>query len=387
MYLPTKEVCDKIIHSNESFMKKEDIIEGISVSQFSYILASYENFKFPLGKEQDAEAFELRGISFVENGSEWERFLFIPKFFNLNETIGSMYDDVKDKEIECIMDKRDGSAITFIRLPSGKFVAKSKYSFISDQAKASNAILQDSPDLLRFLEYTYNNNIQPLFEYTAPNNRIVLLYEKESLVVLGLRNKENGNFLTQEEMTNICSKFSIPYVDFETGKTLDDLVEESKEVKNKEGWVVRFKDGSQIKIKTTWYRDLHGLVTDDLSANVLLRKVIDGEVDDLLSFIPPDFTEVRAYISQTSSKLQKYINHQTRELYKIISQLKEECPGRKEYALSVKKTIDPDFQSIAFILFNEENLDEEMIEKRVANILLKKYNKKEKAEKFIAESL
>lgn len=64
MYLPTKEDCDLIVQSCEAFKKKVDVIKGIEIIQYSYLLASLTDFTNPI-PDSPIDAFELRGITFV----------------------------------------------------------------------------------------------------------------------------------------------------------------------------------------------------------------------------------------------------------------------------------------------------------------------------------
>jgi hypothetical protein len=77
-YLKTKKECDAIVERNDAFIKTDRVIEGYNVVIYDYRLASLSDFV-------KDEAFELRGLTFVENPEtgEWERNLLMNKFFNI----------------------------------------------------------------------------------------------------------------------------------------------------------------------------------------------------------------------------------------------------------------------------------------------------------------
>jgi hypothetical protein len=144
-YLPTYEDCVKICEENDNliFFEKKYVIDNYKISCFNYRLADLNHFMNPIKDNININAFELRGITFIfnEDGSLYKRYLLLDKFFNLNQTEISLYDKVKDLEIESIYVKEDGSLITFIKLPNDRIVCKSKMSFDSTQAIHSMELL------------------------------------------------------------------------------------------------------------------------------------------------------------------------------------------------------------------------------------------------------
>lgn len=89
--LPTKEQADEIVAKSEAFYRADRVVEGQNVAIFDYRLAS-------LGDFVDNEAFELRGLTFVqESNGTWKRELLMNKFFNINQC--SM-DDLWEIELE-----------------------------------------------------------------------------------------------------------------------------------------------------------------------------------------------------------------------------------------------------------------------------------------------
>ena len=92
IHLKSREECRQIVESTEAFVCVETEVQGFKVEMYNYRLASYTDFK-------EHEAWELRGLTFIYNPEteEWERHLALQKFFNCNQTIDYMYDDLIDK--------------------------------------------------------------------------------------------------------------------------------------------------------------------------------------------------------------------------------------------------------------------------------------------------
>ena len=73
--LLTMEDCLDIVNKSEAFYMTETEIYGYKVRLFDYRLASFSDFK-------DNDAFEMRGLCFVQDGTLWTRHLLMNKFFN-----------------------------------------------------------------------------------------------------------------------------------------------------------------------------------------------------------------------------------------------------------------------------------------------------------------
>ena len=120
--LPNYQDClDLCNYANSPFYETKLFIDGFPISLFNYRLSSNQDFERKFAKE-------LRGICFVFNtdGSLFKRFILLDKFFNLNQVKETSFDVVKNYQIKSINNKEDGSLATFIKLPNGKVVAKSK---------------------------------------------------------------------------------------------------------------------------------------------------------------------------------------------------------------------------------------------------------------------
>ena len=276
------------------FYESKLVVDVYNVSIFNYRLAMYSDFI-------DNKAFEMRGLTFIfnEDGSLFKRYLLLHKFFNLNQVPESQYSLVSNYVIKSIHNKEDGSVASFIRLPNGNIVGKSKMSFESEQALGMNRLYNSNSDLKRFVDWSLDNDLVAVFEYVAPTNRIVLKYSDEELILLRLRDNKTGKYLDLSKYSDKIG--SVKVVPSDVG-ALDELVELSHSVEDKEGWIIEFTNGLFIKIKTSWYCELHGLLTDDLyREHILVNYILDEKIDDVLGQIPE--TEVEAH-----ERIDKIIN-------------------------------------------------------------------------------
>jgi T4 RnlA family RNA ligase len=275
------------------FYESKLVVNGYNVSIFNYRLAMYSDFI-------DNDAFEMRGLTFVFNsdGSLFKRYLLLHKFFNLNQVSETQYSLVSDYVIKSIYNKEDGSVASFIRLPNGDVVGKSKMSFESEQALGMNRLYNSNPDLKVFIDWSLDNDLVAVFEYVAPHNRIVLKYSDEELILLRLRDNKTGEYLDLSDYSDKIG--SVKVAKFEDNKSLDELIELAHTVEDKEGWIVQFERDHLIdflKIKTSWYCSLHGLLTDDLyREHILVKYILEDKIDDVLGQIPENEIEMHERI-------------------------------------------------------------------------------------------
>jgi T4 RnlA family RNA ligase len=324
------------------FYESKFVVEGYDVSIFNYRLAMYSDFI-------DNSAFEMRGLTFVfnEDGSLFNRYLLLHKFFNLNQVPESQYSLVADLGIRSIYNKEDGSVASFIRLPNGSVLGKSKMSFESDQAAGMNRLYRLNADLKRFVDWSLDKNYVAVFEYVAPNNRIVLRYLDEELILLRLRDNKTGEYLDLSKFSKEIGSLKVAPSDV---ASLDELVDLSQSVEDKEGWIIEFSNGLFIKVKTAWYCERHGLLTNDLyREHVLVKYVLDEKIDDVLGQVPEEEVEAHARIEKIIAVVKHAVSEKVKDINNSYELFLEGGVGkdwtgdlrlqlmRKTFALKYKK--------------------------------------------------
>jgi T4 RnlA family RNA ligase len=334
-HLPSYEDCRAICDANDNFLfyESKSVIDNFNISIFNYRLSQYNDFVNPVKSNKRLKAFELRGLTFIFNkdGSLYKRYLLLDKFFNLEQTPCSMYSVVKDYKIKNIYNKEDGSIASFIRLPNGKVLGKSKTSFQSDQAIEIQKIYDKDPNIKQFVDFCMDKDIDPIFEFVSPQNRIVVPYANTELILLRMRDNKSGEYLDINNYTDKLDGISVAVS--ETGKTLDELIELRNVIDNKEGWIIQFENGKMVKLKTQWYVDRHRLFTEDLNReNTLIALILDETIDDVLAQIsePVKKVEIEKTIEIVNKEVAKMV-HQVEELMKNYK------GDRKEFALKYRK--------------------------------------------------
>lgn len=279
-----KELNDLLpfIQANPQFRVQEQA-NGTTV--VCYMLQDEDTFR---GEHEDFYK-ECRGITFdTATGAVISRTLH--KFKNIGESDDTQPDQIPWEDIVRVMDKRDGSMITFVEI-DGKIVGKTKKTFTSAEAIAATEFLYQDEDKVEWVRKWLINGWSPTFEWTSPRFPIVLLYEKDELTLLHVRNNVTGEYmdLTTGPFYGVHDHELMPFpgVINEIEKYSTDGVVDYEKIRYMqltreliEGVILQSKDGEMWKAKTKWYCDLHHSVTFTRWRDVA-RAVLADQSDDL----------------------------------------------------------------------------------------------------------
>lgn len=341
--VPTYEQAVELCSGEESpFYESKMVVDGFNVSVFNYRLAQYKDFANPIPEKPELKGYEMRGLTFVfnEDGSLFNRYVLLEKFFNLNQVPESLYSVVKNYKIKFVNNKEDGSIASFIKLPNGKVVGKSKMGFDNDQANGINKIYKTNKEIKSFVDWALNNNIVTIFEYVAPHNRIVLKYPGEELILLRLRDNNTGKHIDiRDHLDKVGSIRIAPFED--EVKDLDGLIDLTAVQVDKEGSIVTCEDefGRDFffKLKTPWYCERHGLLTEDLyREHIIIGYILDDKIDDILGQVPEDEKEAHERINKIISIVKRSLNEKALEIKKAYDDYINSGVSRKDYALQKK---------------------------------------------------
>jgi hypothetical protein len=142
-------------------------------------------------------------------------------------------------------------------------------------------------------------------------------------------------------------------------EAIDLIMLSSEYIEHKEGVVITFSNGKMAKQKNLQYMMLHGLLSDGLKEHKLVSKILNEEIDDVLSFIPVDATEERDFINELTEVMVSHVNKTATYCFDTFN--KEFDGDRKAFVMKFKK--DNHFHYMTR-LFNEnsyENIEEAVI--------------------------
>lgn len=253
------------------------------------------------------------------------------KFFNLEELHPN---EIPQLPFD-VYEKMDGSLGILYWLNNKPFIATCG-SFISEQAQhATKKLYQKYTHLFSKID----KNSTYLFEIIYPTNRIVVNYGlMDDLVLLTIIDNETGVERIEDIGFPIVKKFD----------GINDLQElKALEENNKEGFVVRFKNGFRIKIKFTEYVRLHRIITG-ISNITIWEYLSEGKsFDELLERVPDEFYK---WVNKTKHELITHFNKILAENKAVFKKLE----NRKETALYFQTQKYP---SILFSMLDNKNTD------------------------------
>ena len=258
------------------------------------------------------------------------------KFFNWHENYVPK-PNRRTREIVSLTEKMDGSMLILYRHPEGGYRLATRGSFTSDQAIAGTKLLHEKYSLDAELPY----ECTLLFEYIAPDNRIVVDYgDRHSLVLIGARDRYTGehyDLAFREDVAN--------YYGFELPRSFDELIPAGNRSVDhiighiadwewfQEGLVAEFNNGSFWKFKSPAYCRVHKILSTISFKNVL-ESVKQGTIDDTLELIPDHYKqEVQAMVTDIKDTIRNKITEVDEWFHKSPKHEVE----RKDYALWVKE--------------------------------------------------
>lgn len=209
-----------------------------------------------------------------------------PKFFNMEE---HKPEEIPNEPFE-VFEKLDGS-LGILFYYGNQWILATKGSFISDQAVKGIEMLK---------KYNYERLVKGhtyLFEIIFIENRIVCQYDYEDLILLAVFNNsdgyeidihDNNTVLSGNRVKNLCRNIGLKFVKKYDGvkdyKTLKSLISEDRE-----GYVIRFKNGFRMKIKGEEYVRLHRILTGFSNVDIWEYLKDKKDFNDFLDRVPDEF--------------------------------------------------------------------------------------------------
>lgn len=260
------------------------------------------------------------------------------KFFNYNQ----VKDQIPDESFD-IFEKLDGSlGISYYHVFNGWSIA-TRGSFESDQAVfATNLLRSKYAGALYYLD----PNLTYLFEIIYPENRIVVNYEdREELILLAVFNTATGKELDLYQFSELCFPIVNKYPPISLEKLL--TIQE----KNKEGFVLRFKNGFRVKIKFEEYKRIHkmlSLLSDKYIWEMMMNNQSFHELEEILPQIQWNWvkTTYNKYLHKFESirdecYLDFFNRPETNSRKEIAEYFKNKKHPKILFAMLDKKPINP----------------------------------------------
>ena len=276
------------------------------------------------------------------------------KFFNDSEKKHTPTPDFD------VYEKMDGSLGILFNY-KGEWVLATRGSFTSDQAVKGFEMIQKYDYQKLHKDYTY------LFEIIYDDNRIVVKYPYEDLVLLGMINTETGyevdlygegnDVRLKNLVSNLGFKVVRKYDGINDYSILKGMIKDDEE-----GFVVRFSNGDRMKIKGEEYLRLHKIMTN-VSTTAVWEMLSEGrDVLEIIKDVPDEFyNKVKSYVRDlkyTYLSLSEYAGktHDGFRYGKFGD--KDPEPTKKEFAefLSMNN-YNPIIKALCFAMWDKKDYD------------------------------
>jgi T4 RnlA family RNA ligase len=261
------------------------------------------------------------------------------KFFNYEE---HKPEDIPNEDY-VVYEKLDGSLGILFNYKN-EWILATRGSFTSPQAIKGKEILERHDISAWRKDNTY------LFEIIYPENRIVVDYgDEEKLVVIGGIHTETSEeipdsslFWTQDSGFEVVTTYKT------WGEGYDLLKEEIS--KDKEGYVIRFKNGFRMKIKGEEYVRLHRILTNISNRDIWEYLKENKTFNDIIDKVPDEFYE---WVKNTAdSMVKQYESIEKKSLIDFANiQKNTNIEDRKSFALEALKCDNP---SILFSMLDKK---------------------------------
>ena len=217
----------------------------------------------------------------------------------------------------------------------GVWILATRGSFTSPQAIKGRELLE---------KYDYNRlakDYKYLLEIIYPENRIVCNYDFEDLILLGMIHTKTGDEVNIHNdnnedirLKNLIKNLNINVVTlYKTWGEGYDLLKD--EISNdKEGYVIRFKNGFRMKIKGDEYIRLHRILTNISNRDIWEYLKDNKPFDELLEKVPDEFNN---WVKETARDLTVRFENIEKDYREIFENLNGRNLSRKDFALRAKQ--------------------------------------------------
>jgi T4 RnlA family RNA ligase len=279
---------------------------------------------------------EFRGLIFC---NETDRLIRRPfqKFFNVGERSDTHLSNINVDTPHLILDKLDGSMIVPFMTVSGlKWGTKMG---VTDVATQIYPFLQKNPQYIKFAEFWIKANYSPIFEWCSRQQRIVLDYPEDRLILTAIRNMSTGLYVPYDMMKEFSKWENIDCVSALDNSLIlnESLVNNIKTEKDVEGFVVRFSDGHMTKIKADLYVTLHRIKEDISHERGIIQLILNDALDDLKPILMEKDLEI---VTKYEEEFIAALMLSTNEIKNIIKDIQTKNMTKKEYALTVAKDLE-----------------------------------------------
>lgn len=262
----------------------KDFPEFILAEREFMLIANYNvNLENTFGDVDDPQAQirrECRGLKFDrETGQVIARPYH--KFFNVNERAETSVAGLSLDQPHEILEKLDGSMIHAV--PVGREFRFCTKMGITDVSMGAEAFVARNPNIYQLVRDLHGLGLTVIFEWCSPQQRIVIDYHHDQLIITAVRENVTGQYWTYDQLLAVGAEYGVPVVGALAGSmaNMESLIEHTRGLENAEGYVVRWADGHMTKIKADHYVLLHRTKDQIRQEKNVIDLIVNEKSDDL----------------------------------------------------------------------------------------------------------
>lgn len=293
---------------------------------------------------------ECRGLVFDAAGRVLSRRYH--KFFNVNERDETRAERVDLTQPHVILEKLDGSMIT--PLVFNNEVHWATKMGVTDIGRGVRQFAEAHTEYLDLAREMFAANLTPIFEWCSRKQRIVIDYPVDRLVLTAVRENDSGRYMTYAELCRVENQFNVEVVKALPGsaENMQELMEHTRELRDAEGYVIRFDNGHMLKLKAEEYLLFHKTKDNLTMEKNVISMLVNEKVDDLKAFM---MAEDRARVERFEAAFWEGLNATVEEYERFFDErVVARNLDRKRFALEMlpwAKKDDPFLGGIVFGLF------------------------------------
>ena len=272
---------------------------------------------------------ECRGLIFDTVNGDLIRRSFA-KFFNYGEKHDVTALDLTKPH--SVVEKLDGSMITPLPMPDGTIRWASKMGITSVSMQAETFIA--SHPEMKYEQMARDSiamGVTPIFEWCSRQQRIVVDYANDQLVLLAVRFNEMGDYASRSILETANRDYNVPVVQQFSSQVddLDAFVAKIRAQEQDEGAIILWEDGTMVKIKADAYVTLHRAKSMIGRERDVVLLILTDKIDDLIPLLDDsDKKRLEVFTDRLLNDCLTFSNAIVDELTKI-NELGE---TRKEFA-------------------------------------------------------
>lgn len=279
----------------------------------------------------------------------------LDRFYNYGEDLKSNKFPF-DKEDTYYYEKLDGSIINVYH-DEEKWCVSTRGQAFSENINKFNHIWLEIIEKAFSGEINYifenvkaNKQFTYIFEFTSPENRVIIPYKDYNVSLLAIRNKYNGRYSKENDVVKFSKEINCKLPKKYNFKNINEINNNINLMEIMEEGYVCYNEYLQwrIKVKNPKYLALTHMKdkSGELSLKRIIYLVFEKEYDEYLSYFPEDKIFFDPYILGYENMI--------KEINKLMNDVKD-ISNKKELALKLKNNI---LSSIIFSLYDGKELND-----------------------------